>query len=286
VALDRPANPPDDAPDTPRSPEERADPWGVESLTRAQAFESLKAKADQLDGTGRGSYWSEVSRFVGEWRDHVGRWPRYSSSDREEHAPGSQPDHVDAAAEQVSRAEVGISSDIERVAGDCAQPTWLGGFEFRLKDADRIKEKVADKLIAEPDRSPAEIVQAIPDAIRYTFCFQAETYVSGFENIKGKLEASGYEMYYIKNYWLNSEYKGVNSRWITAEGQRFEVQFHTAESFHAKHEVTHPAYERIRDSRTSGHERGELRGFQCEVSRFIPVPVGACDILDYKKEVL
>ena len=40
-------------------------------------------------------------------------------------------------------------------------------------------------------------------------------------------ENRGHEMYYSKNWWANSEYKGVNTRWVTAEGQRFEVQFHT-----------------------------------------------------------
>ena len=47
-------------------------------------------------------------------------------------------------------------------------------------------------------------------------------------------------MYYSKNYWADPEYKGINTRWLTAEGQRFEVQFHTPDSFHAKHDVTTP----------------------------------------------
>jgi hypothetical protein len=48
-------------------------------------------------------------------------------------------------------------------------------------------------------------------------------------------------VYYSKNYWTDAEYKGINTRWVTAEGQRFEVQFHTPDSFHAKHQVTHLA---------------------------------------------
>ena len=48
-------------------------------------------------------------------------------------------------------------------------------------------------------------------------------------------------MYYSKNYWTHPEYKGVNTRWATPDGQRFEVQFHTPDSFHAKHHVTHLA---------------------------------------------
>jgi hypothetical protein len=253
-------------------------------MTRAEAYESARAKASQLDRPSPGSFWTETLRLSAEWRDHADRWPRAPSRDDQERSSGSKSDHVKAAAEQVALAEVSVSSEVKRVAGDCAQPAWLGGFEFRLKGADRIKEKVAEKLEAEPDRSPSEVVQAIPDAIRYTFCFDTGNYTSGFADIKDKLAAAGYEMYYTKNFWLNSEYKGINSRWITPEGQRFEVQFHTAESFHAKHELTHAAYERIRDPRTSEHERSELREFQREVSRWIPVPIGACGIPDYKKE--
>ena len=53
---------------------------------------------------------------------------------------------------------------------------------------------------------------------------------------------------------------------MTPEGQRFEVQFHTPDSFHAKHHVTHLAYERIRDPTTSRAELRELHAFQREVS--------------------
>ena len=67
-------------------------------------------------------------------------------------------------------------------------------------------------------------------------------------------------------------YKGINTRWVTQEGQRFEVQFHTPESFHAKQNVTHRAYERLRNLLTSDAERGELESFQREVSSRIELP--------------
>ena len=66
-----------------------------------------------------------------------------------------------------------------------------------------------------------------------------ETYTQGYYDIKERLESLGYEMYQSKNSWDDAEYKGINTRWVTPEGQRFEVQFHTPESFHAKQYVTH-----------------------------------------------
>ena len=131
---------------------------------------------------------------------------------------------------------------------------------------------------------PSKCYGVIPDAIRFTYCFQAENYTRGYYDIRERLESRGHEMYYSKNYWTNPEYKGVNTRWVTPGGQRFEVQFHTPDSFHAKEQVTHLAYERIRDSTTSRAELRELNAFQREVSSWIQVPDGATDIPDIKKE--
>jgi hypothetical protein len=72
---------------------------------------------------------------------------------------------------------------------------------------------------------------------------------------------------------------------VTAEGQRCELQFHTPDSFHAKHHVTHLAYERIRDpATTSRAELRELHAFQQEVSSWIEIPDGAVGIPDFMKE--
>lgn len=122
------------------------------------------------------------------------------------------------------------------------------------------------------------------DTIRYTFCLEPIKYAAGYYDIKQRLEEHGYEMYYSKNWWTNSEYKGINTRWVTAEGHRFEVQFHTPEGFHAKQDVSHTAYERLRNPLTSKRELRELHLFQQEVSSWIQVPDNATDIPDYEKE--
>ncbi len=90
-------------------------------------------------------------------------------------------------------------------------------------------------------------------------------------------------MYLSNNSWSSREYKGINTRWVTQGGQRFEVQFHTPESFHAKQYITHESYERIRNPLTS-MQSVELRKFQREVSSAIEIPDGAAEIPDYKKE--
>ena len=137
---------------------------------------------------------------------------------------------------------------------------------------------------AEPGKSLSQILHKFPDAIRFTFCFQPDSYAQGYYDIKEQLESRGHEMYYSRNWWSDPEYKGTNTRWVTPGAQRFEVQFHTPESFHAKHYVTHFAYERIRDQTTSRSELRELHAFQKEVSSRIQIPDGAANIPDFKKE--
>jgi len=57
---------------------------------------------------------------------------------------------------------------------------WLEGFEHRLKGEDRLLEKVAEGLTTtSPDATPKQVLRLIPDAIRFTYCFQAESYTRG-----------------------------------------------------------------------------------------------------------
>ena len=84
---------------------------------------------------------------------------------------------------------------MQQVAQENTQGGYLDGFEFRLKEDDRLKEKVAERLEGEPDKSPTEILRHVPDAIRYTFCVRSDTYTGGYYGIKERLENRGYEMY-------------------------------------------------------------------------------------------
>jgi hypothetical protein len=248
----------------------------------------------------RNHYWTQVTRFMGMWADHLRKWPKdkqpTASVDRSRDPPGSwrSDSNVLLKAEvhartreaignvqQAERSTTGHVHDVER---ENAHGGWLEGLDFRLKAEDRLKEKVAEVLKREPDRTPEEVVREVPDAVRYTFCLHAEDYTNGYWDIRQRLEAFGCEMIYNKNCWNDPEYKGINTRWMTPEGNRVEVQFHTRESYHAKQEVTHDAYERIRNPLTSRSERTELKSFQSEVASWVPVPDGAEDIPDYKRE--
>ena len=251
---------------------------------------------DRNDGR---SYWDQVPRLLEMRRDYQERWPadQQPVADCSADPPGSyrshggfylKPDrHAEAVAliGRVRQTEPTISADMEQVEQENTQGGHLAGFKFCLKENDRLKEKVAEGLsTVGPDAEPGEILQQVPDAIRYTFCLRSETYTTGYFDITERLESLGYEMYESKNSWNAAEYKGINTRWVTLERQRFEVQVHTPESFHAKQYITHVAYERIRNPLTSDEERTELKAFEREVYSHIEVPDGAGDIPGFKKE--
>jgi hypothetical protein len=246
------------------------------------------------------NYWSEVPRFLRAWADHVRRWPAERAAvavDRSRDPEGSwrgdgnqyldpeQHAETKDVIARVLKTEEALTKRMGDAELENSSGGWLAGLEFRLKGEGRLKEKIAEKIEHEPGRTPMEALAKINDAIRYTFCFEAASYAHGYQEFKHWLEARDYKMVYSKNHWRDDpEYKGVNTRWITTEGQRFEIQFHTAESFHAKQQVTHKCYERLRNPLTSDDERQELRAFQRDVCSRLAVPEGAPIISDYPPE--
>ena len=141
----------------------------------------------QADRAGQRGYRDEVPRLMDMWPDHERRWPtdRRTTADPSADAPASH--HRDGefrrserqaeTAEAISwvcRAEPGLSADAQAIEQENKDTCggWLEGFEHRLKGEDRLKEKIAERLEGEPDKSSTEILHKIPDAIRYTFCFQ------------------------------------------------------------------------------------------------------------------
>jgi hypothetical protein len=157
----------------------------------------------------------------------------------------------------------------------------LAGLDYRLKSENRLKEKVSDELEARPGLTAAQALSSVPDAVRFTLHYDQGRYSSGVRADLARLHAAGFELAKpLKNLWSSDQYKGINTQWREPQsGQRFEVQFHTRASFEAK-QLSHDAYERIRNPQTSELELDELRDFQRQVCSKIPVPLGASEIDD------
>ncbi len=282
-------------------PEETRRRQGTSDNTVGRTRDANAQTADAMsppEGIHR-NYWTEVPRFERMWGVHETKWPKETQPaarvDRSADPPGSWRSdsnlflNMDVHAQtreaigNVQQTERSTTEHVHEIQQENVYGGRLEGLDFRLKGEDRLKEKVAEVLKREPGRTPEEVVRELPDAVRYTFCIDTENYMDGCRDIRERIQDLGYEMIYSKNFWDDPEYKGINTRWTTPDGHRFEVQFHTRESHHAKQEVTHEAYERIRNPQTSRAELKALHAFQREVSSWIPVPDGAADIPDYKK---
>jgi hypothetical protein len=157
----------------------------------------------------------------------------------------------------------------------------LVGFENRLKESERVKDKVAESLAAK-GRTVAEAMQLIPDAIRYTFQYDEAAYSRQLPEDIMLTKQQGYELIRLRNFWRGEQYKGISSLWREpAAGQLFEVQFHTEISYHAMVFTAEHTYPWLRSARTCAQQELELEAFQRDVYAYVPVPPGADDLPGY-----
>ena len=188
---------------------------------------------------------------------------------------------VDHGCERIREVEGRVLSPVLRRVEAEDPGRELAGFEHRIKGADRIKEKVADQLRAQPGLAAEHALAGVSDAVRYTFRYGEGNYAAGVRADIDRLQARGFELVKMRNSWASDQYRGVNSQWQEpGTGQRFEVQFHTQASLDAKQQ-THAAYEQLRNPLTTRAEQRRLEEYQRKVSGDIPAPPGAAEIPDY-----
>jgi hypothetical protein len=317
VGPDRPGDgeePPDEHPDRRNdqngSGDHAARPHNSQAETRLrqEAYFDLRVAVARRDSAAARQVTAEEQAASEKWQEKVTesrwmwgeyqrKWPPSERQpvDRSAGPPGSwrgegnrelnpaDNSRVEAACDRIADLEKDRISPAMRAIESQDPDRHLIGFERRLKDRDRIKEKVHDgiKLLK---HSPEDAVSLVPDTIRFTFEYRESRYTQGVWSDIERLKGDGFKLEKLKNSWSddNDQYKGINSTWLDLDaGQRFEVQFHTRISFEAK-QLTHPAYERIRSKQADAFEELVLEAFQRKVTADVPVPRGAADIPDYR----
>jgi len=259
---------------------ERAGPAAQsEPAARSKPFARWEETADQ-------------ARWM--WSEYQRRWPpeERPQVDRSKDPPGSwhgdsnrilDPsinERIEAEYDRIAEREREMISPALRKVESGDPDRHLIGFEFRLKDLDGVKEKVA-KSMAEKGLSAEAAISRVPDSIRYTFEYDEARYTQGIWADIARMKEQGFELEVLKNSWSDDQYKGINSQWIEPRtGQRLELQFHTCISFEAK-QITHAAYERLRTHQADAFEELVLEAFQKKVTAEVPIPPGAADIPDY-----
>jgi hypothetical protein len=295
-----------DRPDDADVPADRPSPAGQQSgATQAETryreeyyhAQEVRATTGSRQETPPSDTWTETANLARwMWGEYHRRWPpeERPAADRSTDPPGSW--RSDSNRYLDSSTNTRIEADCDRIVEreqekispamrdiESQDPTrHLIGFEHRLKDRDRIKEKIYG-MIQESGFSAEEAVSRVPDAIRYTFQYDEAHYTRSVRADIARMREHGFKLDALKNFWSDDQYKGINSQWTEPDtSQRFEVQFHARISLEAK-ELTHGSYERLRAGQPDKFEQMVLEAFQKKVSVEVPIPPGAADIDEYPK---
>lgn len=100
------------------------------------------------------------------------------------------------------------------------------------------------------------------------------------------LENKGYSIVKVKNTWtdVGNPYNGINVQLEAPNGQKFELQFHTQESFELKNsEAMHSLYEQARVLEPNSDEYFEIEDKMFELSDSLEVPVNIESIENHKR---
>jgi hypothetical protein len=130
----------------------------------------------------------------------------------------------------------------ERVKG-VAEATGMNilGLKYRIKSKSSFLEKI------EKNYDPTGNEYEIKDIVRYTLGADTNSLADKTLMAIDKFEQGGYNTVRIKNTWsASSSYNGINTFIKDPNGQVFEMQYHTKESFNLKNGELHELYERQR----------------------------------------
>lgn len=132
-----------------------------------------------------------------------------------------------------------ITKTMKEVAQD--NKAELQGLEYRIKTPSSTYEKMKE-------REDGTDIKDMNDIIRYTEIYSADKLSEGINASLEDLKSRGFEVEKVKNTWVqeNAVYRGVNVVLTDPEGQTFELQFHTQESFDLKNGELHKLYEERR----------------------------------------
>lgn len=180
--------------------------------------------------------------------------------------------------------EPDITENLQNIASEVSAE--MVELENKFKSEESLARKLS--LFAAKDKSKQSIQQKLAkfarrnnDALRYTFIIQNDDYRQDIRNTIERLEKSGFQIppNRIWNAWENagtqadSGYRGVNITVISSQTHKFELQFHTAESFRLKTE-THHLYRELRDLGTSDERRKEIVEETLRLAKRIERPKG------------
>lgn len=144
------------------------------------------------------------------------------------------------------------------------------GMEFRIKTKESFLRKI------ESSYSASGNTYEIKDIIRYTYVAPPDELAEKTTvNIKS-FSDDGYDTISVKNTWRSktNPYKGINTSVKTSDGQVFELQYHTQESFDLKNGKLHELYEKSRLLDRRSEQYIALQDEMFKLSETLEIPKG------------
>ncbi len=149
------------------------------------------------------------------------------------------------------------------------------GIENRIKSKKRYLEKIRRKY--SPDKNEYEV----KDILRYTYASSPIELSGNTLKSIDVYKDMGYNTVEIKNSWMDGldPYNGINTTIQSPSGQKFELQYHTPDSFKIKDGEMHKIYEKQQSlTDTSSKEYMDLTDQMFELSDSLEVPVNISEV--------
>ncbi len=156
----------------------------------------------------------------------------------------------------------------------------IKGLENRIKSKDSYLRKVRSNY--KDDGNEYEI----NDILRYTLVSEAENHVKKVKQAIDMNTNQEYNTIKVKNYWKhkNNLYNGINTIVQSPNGQKFELQYHTNESFEIKNGKMHRLYEEQRLIKNIKSSRYiELEDEMKDLSKSMEIPTGIEEVKNVGK---
>lgn len=150
------------------------------------------------------------------------------------------------------------------------------GLENKFKSETSLARKLTDFANVR-NIAVDQVAKQINDTLRYTIVFSLENYSRGYKLALEFLGEKAYQIPKIWNAWRNvgkpndTGYRRINATIISSQTQKFELQFHTADSFRLKME-THNLYEERRSPNITNQRDAEILAIMKELATKIERP--------------
>jgi SPP1 gp7 family putative phage head morphogenesis protein len=188
---------------------------------------------------------------------------------------------IKEAYNEAATKEPKITNDLKRIVGK--HNGELQGLEYRLKTEDSLVRKVFSDLLE--NTNIVDVINKTYDIVRYTSIIEGKNLVNHYYAVIGDLKNAGYSVIRAKNTWNQTinPYKGINVIVDSPDKQKFELQFHTQESFDVKNGEMHKLYEEYRLDTTDSKRRAELEKQMFDLANKLEKPSAISNIKNYDK---